>query len=110
MRTSFVCVGLTLVLAAAGLAVALAGDCNLSTTEPASYREKCGKAVKKDKIRPGKCGTCETPAGKAEYRVNKIGEGRQEDVREVGHAPHSTGKYPAPRPTKKAPPIGTGGA
>ena len=63
-------------LAVAGLALSLAGDCDLRATEPVSYCEKCEKALEKDKIKSGKCSSCEIPIRKAELCVKKTREGQ----------------------------------
>jgi hypothetical protein len=76
MRTPRIVAGMVLALAAAGFAFALAGDCDLRTTEPVSYCEKCEKALDKDKIKSGKCDTCQTPVRKAEYCVKKTKDGQ----------------------------------
>jgi len=74
MKISTLAAGILPAIAVVGLT--LAGDCDLRVTEPASYCEKCEKALEKDKIKAGKCATCDSPIRKAEYCVKKTKDGK----------------------------------
>jgi hypothetical protein len=47
------------------------GPCDLKTTEPTDYCEKCERAVTKFAVEGGKCTTCKTEVKKAELCVKK---------------------------------------